>query len=471
MQALTRQNIQEKNIRPIKVLQFGTGNFMRGFPDWVVDLLNEKAGFNGNVQMIQVYGRKPAHGINAQDGLYHVLIRGYQNGEIIEEDRLIDSVVGAINPYLDYAEFLTQGEIPELEFIFSNTTEAGIYYDEKDRDRTLPPESFPGKLAALLFQRYVHFKGDPKKGLFILPCELIEDNGKKLKEIVLRYADLWDLPDGFSEWIEEHNHFCNTLVDRIVPGYPIDMAGKIQEKLGFKDEQMVMAEPFHFWAIQGPESLREKFPAEKIGLDVFVVKDLKPYRTRKVRILNGAHTALVPVAYLRGLKLVREAVENPETGKFLEETIFNEIIPTLDLPKEELDRFAKDVVDRFKNPFIKHQLSAIALNSISKFKVRVLPSILEYIKRKEKVPVNLAKAFAALIVFYKGNYKGVQIPLNDKPEVLAYFDKIWKIKDPEDIVGAVFVKIEYWERDLNLVPDLSTAVIKEVENLLEEEKR
>jgi tagaturonate reductase len=453
------------------VLQFGTGNFMRGFPDWVVDLLNEKAGFNGNIQMIQVHGRKPAYGINAQDGLYHVLIRGYQNGATVEENRLVDSVAGAINPYLEYPEFLSYGELPELEFIFSNTTEAGIYYDEKDKNRTIPPESFPGKLTALLFHRYEHFKGDPKKGLIILPCELIEDNGKKLKEIVLRYAERWDLPAGFSRWVDEKNSFCNTLVDRIVPGYPVDMGSKIQEKLGYKDEQLVMAEPFHFWAIEGPDILRDKFPAEKIGLDVKVVKDLKPYRTRKVRILNGAHTAMVPVAYLKGLRLVKEAVDDPETGKFLKETIFEEIIPSLDPPKEELHRFANDVIDRFKNPFIKHQLSAIALNSISKFKVRVLPSILEYIKRREKAPKNLARSFAALIVFYRGHYGGFQIPLNDKPQILAFFDKIWKIKDAEGIVESVFAKIDFWERDLNLVPHLSHEVIKEVERLLAEEKK
>src|SRR5690606_17848421 len=330
------------------------------------------------------YGKLPAEALNSQQGLYHVLERGFKNGRVIEEDRLITSVVGAINPGLAYKEFLELANNPELRFVVSNTTEAGIYFDPNDIHSEAVPASFPGKLTALLYRRFVHFERKNDKGLVIIPCELIEDNGIKLKNTVLQYANLWNLGEGFIQWIDDHNHFCNTLVDRIVPGFPQENAEEIQKKLGFRDEMMVMAEPFHLWVIEGPSLLEKEFPVGKVGLEVKFVKDLAPYRERKVRILNGAHSAMVPLAYLNGLRTVREAVEDKNMGTFLEQTIQDEIIPTLDLPKADLIQFAKDVVERFKNPFIKHQLSAIALNSISKFQVRVLPSLLEYVARKNK---------------------------------------------------------------------------------------
>lgn len=471
MKPLTRDNPKLKNDRPVKILQFGTGNFLRGFSDWMVDLLNEKTDFNGDIQMVQVHSKKPAKGINEQEGLYHVLIRGYQNGKTVESNRLIECVRGAINPYLEYADFLALAENPDLEIVFSNTTEAGIFFDENDKDWTQSPESFPGKLTALLYQRFDFFDGDSQKGLIILPCELIAENGDKLKEMVLRYIKLWNLPGTFEDWVVKNNIFCNTLVDRIVPGFPLDTAKTLQKELGFNDGQMVMAEPFHFWAIQGPQWIKEKFPTHKLGLDVRVVEDLTPFRTRKVKILNGGHTALVPVAYLSGIRLVREAVEDGVTGKFLHDVLFDEIIPSMDLPKNELLKFAEDVLDRFRNPFIDHKLSDIALNSISKFKVRVLPSILDYIKKEGKVPKNLAKSFAATIVFYRGHFNGMEIPLKDKPEILEYFDKLWKIKETEKIVADVLSKIDFWDQDLNLVSGLSQKVIEEMEVILASEKK
>ncbi|NHE58249.1 tagaturonate reductase [Cyclobacterium plantarum] len=469
MKPLNRQNTGKTSPRPLKIVQFGTGNFLRGFADWMVQVLNDQAEFNGDIQMVQVHSRKPARIINEQEGLYHVIVRGFQKGETVEENQLIDCVRGAINPYIDYKGFLELANSPELAFIFSNTTEAGIYFEEKDRDWTITPESFPGKLTALLFQRFRHFEGDPDKGLLILPCELIADNGQKLKENVLRYVDLWNLPGTFEDWLVKYNTFCNTLVDRIVPGFPIDAAEKIQENLGYRDDQMVMAEPFHFWAIDGPDELKEKFPADKQGLNVKFVADLTPFRTRKVRILNGAHTSLVPVAYLKGIRLVKEAMDDSGTSDFIEQTIFKEIIPSMDLPEDILKPFAEAVLDRFRNPFIKHKLSDIALNSISKWKVRVLPSLLDFIRKENRLPQHLCEAFAALIVFYRGHYKGEKIPLKDKEEILHYFDQIWKIKSSEEVVAGVLSKIEFWDQDLNLIPGLSQALIREVDLLLEKE--
>lgn len=470
MKPLNRETAHIKSDRPVKVLQFGTGNFLRGFIDWVIDILNDKTNFNGNVQIVQPHGRLPAEKLNGQEGLYHVLIRGFQNDRVVEENRLINSVVGAINPLLEYESYLHLAENPDLRFVISNTTEAGIYFDPNDIDREKTPGSFPAKLTAFLYRRFTAFEGSKGKGLIIIPCELIENNGGKLKEAILQYIHLWNLPHDFLSWIENHHTFCNTLVDRIVPGFPQENVEKIQNSLGFRDELMVMAEPFHLWAIEGPESIREEFPVEKIGLQVKFVKDLNPYRERKVRILNGAHTAMVPLAYLNGLRTVREAVEDAYIGEFLQKAIQEEIIPTLDLPEEELAQFAHDVMERFKNPFIKHQLSAIALNSIAKFQVRVLPSLLEYVDRKNQLPGNLVRSFAALIVFYKGKYKGQDIPVKDTEEVVAFFREVWKKEEVGNIVEEVLSNKQFWKTDLTTVLQLPERLTEEISLLLEEDK-
>lgn len=472
MQKLNRTTAQNIPPRPIKVLQFGTGNFLRGFVDWVIDILNEQTDFNGDVQIVQPHGKSPHRELIDQEGLYHVLTRGFQHGKVVKENRLITCVQSTINPYLDYQEYLNLADNPELEFVVSNTTEAGIYLDDKDTDYQSCPRSFPGKLTALLYRRYTHFSGAKDKGLTIIPCELIEDNGGKLKTTVLQYARQWGLSEDFERWIDSSLTFCNTLVDRIVPGFPEENSDAVQKELGFEDKLMVMAEPFHFWAIEGPESLKEAFPVGNVtGLDVIFVDNLTPYRERKVRILNGAHTAIVPLAYLRGLRTVRETVEDPYMGEFLETAIQQEIIPTLDLPEEELSAFATSVIERFKNPFIKHQLSAIALNSVSKFKVRVLPSLLEYVKRKKKLPDHLVRSFAALIVFYRGNYGGEVLPVNDTQDVMEFFDAIWTNGSTNTVVQSVLANKNLWEDDLNGISGLERKLTEEINSLLEQESK
>ena len=470
MQKLNRKTVQNLNPRPIKVLQFGTGNFLRGFIDWVIDILNEQSDFNGDVQIIQPHGKSPHRELINQEGLYHVLIRGFQHGKVVKGHRLITCVQSTINPYLEYQEYLNLADNPDLQFVFSNTTEAGIYVDDSDMDYQSCPRSFPGKLTALLYRRFTTFSGEKDKGLTIIPCELIENNGGKLKATVLQYSRQWHLSEDFERWVESSLTFCNTLVDRIVPGFPDENSGEIQGELGFEDKLMVVAEPFHFWAIEGPESLKETFPVGKTkGLDVEFVDDLTPYRERKVRILNGAHTALVPLAYLRGLRTVREAVEDPFMGEFLETAIQQEIIPTLNLPEEELKEFANSVIERFKNPFIKHQLSAIALNSISKFKVRVLPSLLEYVKKKGTLPTHLVQSLAALIVFYKGRYNGEDLPVKDTMEIMEFFQNTWKDTSTNELVKAVLANKTLWEEDLNKINGLEEKLAEEINLLLKQE--
>jgi tagaturonate reductase len=468
MNSLNRKLANIEKHPPVKVIQFGTGNFLRGFADWIFDLMNEKSGFEGSVQLVQVHGKNPAKSLLEQEGLYTLLTRGFQNGQTVDESRLITCIAGTINPYIDYEQFLDLGKLPELEWIISNTTEAGIFFDSDDTDFTKPPTSFPGKLTALLYKRFAYMQNT--KPIHVLPCELIEQNGAKLQETVLAYATHWQLPEGFFAWLESNVKFYNTLVDRIVPGFPAEEAEAIQENLGYKDDLMVVAEPFHFWAIEGPETLKDIFPAAKLGLDVVVVEDLQPYRTRKVRILNGAHTTLVPVAYLKGLRFVGDAINDSEVGEYLKKALFTEIIPSINLPKDELEKFADAVLDRFRNPFVKHQLSAIALNSTSKFRVRVLPSILDYIKKEDKLPVLLLQSLAALLVFYRGHFKGASIPVNDTAEVMEFFREVWQIADPYEIVPAALANTNLWGQDLNQYPGLSNLVIQEVISLLNSEK-
>lgn len=465
MKKLHRNNANVKN-RPIKILQFGEGNFLRGFVDWMVEEMNEKAGFDGDIQIIQPLNQGMGKMLNDQDGLYHLQLQGIQNGEIIDELKLITCVRGVINPYQDYQDYLSLAANPDLQFIISNTTEAGITFDPNDvLKENVVPKTFPGKLTALLHQRFQIFNENPSKGLIIIPCELIEKNGEMLKKCVLQYAELWDLAIGFITWIEESNLFCNTLVDRIVPGFPKDNIFEIQQKIGFEDSMIVKAEPFHLWVIEGPQSLREIFPADQAELEVKFVEDLSPFRTRKVRILNGAHTAMVPLAYLKGIRTVREAVEDEEMGAIIRETIYKEIIPTLDLPSEELKKYANEVLDRFRNPFIRHELASIALNSISKFKVRVLPSMVEYHQNFGTWPKNLVKSLAALILFYRGECNGESLPLNDGQEILDFFKAVWKKGNMEEIVTSILTQEEFWGIDLSKEDELISAVNQAILNL------
>jgi len=465
LKKLTRKNASAEKPRLVKILQFGEGNFLRAFVDWMVDILNEKTDFNGAVEIVQPIPKGMAKEVNAQEGLYHVVLKGIQQGKVFSETRLITCVSKAINPHEDFQNFLKSAENPDLKFMVSNTTESGIVFNSSDSNPGALADTFPGKVTQLLFHRFTFFKGDNNKGLILLPCELIEKNGDTLKKAILDYATLWKLPSSFTQWLEATNIFCNTLVDRIVPGFPRDTIQEIQKTIGYEDNLVVQAEPFHLWVIEGPPAVQQHLPAAKAGLDVKFVTDLTPYRTQKVRILNGAHTTLVPVAYLAGFRTVREAIDDTAIGTFIRNTIAEEIIPTLDLPPNELQKFASDVIERFQNPFIKHELLSIALNSISKYKVRVLPSVLEFHKREGKLPSNLLYALAALIRFYKGEWQGTVIPLNDSPEVLNFFKMAWENQNIDELVQNVLANQSFWGQDLNKLNGLTEVVSKALKQI------
>lgn len=462
---LNRANVGLEAKRPIKIVQFGEGNFLRAFIGYAIQELNKKADFNAGIAVVQPIDRGLVSMLNDQDGLYTLFMKGIKKGEEIQEVELIDNIVKGVDPYANFAEYLSLAKEESLEFIISNTTEAGIAYVESDTAEMQPPSSFPAKLTVLLHERFKHFNGDASKGLTIIPCELINHNSETLKEIILRYIEDWNLGEDFKNWILEHNAFHSTLVDRIVPGYPKDEIEAYNAQLDYADNLIVAAEVFLLWVIEGGDDLKAKLPFDKTNLDVKIVDDMQPYRTRKVRILNGAHTAMVPFSYLYGNRTVKQSVDNEFTGEFINKAVFNEIIDTLEMDRDELNSFAEEIFDRFRNPFIIHNLSSIALNSISKFKVRVLPSLLGYVEVHGKVPANLTYAFAALIRFYKGTWNGEELPVQDSEDIVAKFADIWSSNDYSEIAKQALSIVEYWDTDLTKVDNLVNAVAIALEEI------
>ena len=447
MNVLNRNTVQADSYTE-RILQFGEGNFLRAFANWMIHEMNHQANFDAGVVVIQPIANGLIKTLNDQDGLYTLYMNGIKNGEVLSERKVIDCIQRGINPYEDYDAYLANAENPNLRFVISNTTEAGISYNPKDNLEDAPQASFPGKLTALLYKRFHYFNGASEKGLIVIPCELIDRNGDNLKKIVLQYATDWNLGKGFVSWINNDNIFCNTLVDRIVPGYPRDKIDTITEELGYIDNLVVEGEQFHLWVIEAPESLKNEIPAKTCGLNIVFTNNMEPYRTRKVRILNGAHTSLVPVSYLYGIDKVRESLEDQVVGKFIQDVIFEEICHTLDLPEQELKQFSNAVLERFRNPYLEHDLISISLNSISKYKTRVLPSVLEYIKRENALPKRLLFSLAALIAFYRGDRNGLNIPLKDDQSVLDFFAAQWVAFDVKAIAKATLRNVDFWGQDL-----------------------
>ena len=420
-----------KQKRTERVIQFGEGGFLRGFVDWILQITNENTDFDGSVVVVQPIAQGMCDMLQAQDCVYTHMMRGLRDGQTVVEKKIIDVISRTVKPYDDYDAYLRLAENPDFRFIVSNTTESGIAYVPGDKLDDAPPKSFPAKVTALLYKRY----SLGLKGFIFLPCELIDKNGATLKQYILRYADDWALGDGFKAWVENDNIFCNTLVDRIVTGYP---RGENID-LGYEDNMLNTSELFHLWVIEGPQCILQELPLDKTGLNIIVTDDLSMYRTRKVRILNGAHTSMIPYAMLEGMQTVTDCMENENMRAFLNQCIFDEIIPTLDLPREELLSYAGTIIDRFSNPYIKHLCSSICLNSVSKFKVRVLPSLLTYIDRMGKYPQNLCKSLYKLVQFYKEG-----TPIDDE-EIIAYM-KAHSLRE-------ILANTEFWDTDLSFLYD------------------
>ncbi len=391
-----------KKERPVKVLQFGEGNFLRGFVDYMIDIANEKGEFDGDIVLVKPIEFGTLDRFRAQESQYTVSLRGIVDGEATVQNRIITSVTDVVAAHEEYDTYSAYAKLDSLRYIVSNTTEAGIVYDENDKLEMCPPMSFPGKLAKFLYERYTHFNGAMDKGLVMLPVELIDDNGIHLKECVMKQADNWNLSDEFKNWVEEACIFCSTLVDRIITGYPREEDEKLWEEWGYRDELIVTGEPFALWVIECPKDISGELPLDKAGMPVIYTDNQKPYKQRKVRILNGAHTSFVLASYLAGNDIVLESMKDETVFNFMKTTIFDEVIPTLTLPKQELIDFAEAVITRFNNPYVKHALLSISLNSVSKWRARCMPSFLGYIELNKELPKCLTFSLAALMAFYKG---------------------------------------------------------------------
>ncbi len=479
LKALNRRTAP-KSAMPERIIQFGEGNFLRAFVDWIIFNMDQKTDFNSSVVVVQPIDHGMADWLNGQDCLYHVNLQGKENGVPINTLTRIDVISRALNPYTQFAAFLALAEQPEMRFVISNTTEAGIAFDPACQLANTPAASYPGKLVQLLFHRYQYFSGDPTKGMIIMPCELIFLNGHHLKECIYQYIELWkdDMGDdyeGFKAWFTDHCYVCATLVDRIVPGFPRDTIHDIQQKIGYKDNLVVKAENFHLWVIEKAENMtveqmKEEFPAEKAGLHVLITDNEKPYHARKVTLLNGPHTVLSPVAFLSGVDIVRDACEHPIIGRYIHKVQFDELMQTLDLPLDECKQFANDVLERFENPFVDHQVTSIMLNSFPKYETRDLPGVKTYLKRKGTLPKGLVFGLAAIITYYKGGERsdGTPITPNDDCKITDRMAQLWATGDTQAVAQGVLAFDYVWHEDLNqAVPGLC-AMVKEHLDLIQE---
>ena len=456
MERLNRTTAPQAKTYTEKVIQFGEGNFLRAFIEWIIWKTNQKTDFNASVVVVQPIDRGMVDMLNEQDGLYHLNLQGLLDGKPVDSIDLIDVISRGINPYRDFQDYLKLAEQPEMRFIISNTTEAGIAFDPACKFTDAPASSYPGKLVQLLYHRYEYFKGDLNKGFIIFPCELIFLNGKHLKECIYQYIELWKLGEDFKNWFEKACGVYCTLVDRIVPGYPRDNAAELCERAGYEDHLLDKAEIFHLWVIEAPKEVAKEFPADKAGLNVLFVPSEAPYHERKVTLLNGPHTVLSPVGYLSGLNTVRECCEDETIGAFVRKVMYEELLPTLNLPEEELRKFAGDVLERFKNPFVKHFVTSIMLNSFPKFKTRDLPGLKTYLERKGELPKGIVLGLAGICTYYKGGKRGDdEIVVNDDEAIKNLLVELWASGDvaavAKGVLGAEFI----WDEDLNAVPGLT----------------
>lgn len=447
MEKLLRSSIDDPPKYPLRILQFGGGNFLRAFLGWIVEILNEETEWKGSIALVKPTSFGSYEILKAQQGLYHVQLQGIREGVPASEVKRIHCVREVLNPYTDWEGFLDLAGMDTIRYIVSNTTEAGIFFDPDSGPDDRPPLSFPAKLTCWLYRRYQHFKGDPAMGCTILPCELIEANGSQLRDIILKHASAWNLEPQFRDWVKEANIFCNTLVDRIVSGFPEALAEEVWEETGYEDPMLVSAEYYHSWVIEGGEAMAACFPTTTTPVNVKFVPDLRPYRELKVRILNGTHTLMVALGLLAGVRYVHECMEDPVISQFLEEMIKNEIGPVLDMPRQEVEAFADAVITRFRNPFLCHELVSISLNSTAKFKTRVLPLLQAYQHTAKPTPQRILLAFAAFIYCFSGRGDSQGIVLKENPETYDHFRDIWKDYQPTpaDALEVVNRVLEYPE--------------------------
>ncbi|XID94818.1 tagaturonate reductase [Paenibacillaceae bacterium WGS1546] len=476
MNKLNRSMLQadKRTVAPASVLQIGEGNFLRGFVDWMIHECREQGLYEGAIAVTQPRpsGKPKIDALNEQDRLYTLVVRGLEGGERVERKITVTAFAEAFDPYSDWERFIRTGVSPALRVVVSNTTEAGLVYRQETLKEGEPILSFPGKIAYLLYRRYVACEGAADRGLVFLPCELLERNGDALRDAVLRYAEDWGLPEPFKEWVRAHNRFLNSLVDRIVTGYPErEQAEAWFAEWGYRDDLLCVAEPYHLWAIEAESELEALLPFRQAGLNVHWVDDLKPYQQRKVRILNGAHTLMAPLGIVRGFEHVRGLMEDAEMGEFVRSAVIGEIVPSLPYDRDEMKAYADTVFERYANPFIRHRLADIAMNSVSKFGTRLLPSLEYYAERGEPVPGGLAEGLAGLLRYYRvvrsgerfvgKTLAGDEYEVRDDARVLDTMASIWENAEQAPLRSTVvrlLAERSLWGRDLSVWPGLAEEI-------------
>lgn len=470
-----------KAVAPEKIIQFGEGNFLRAFVDWIVKNMNDTTDFNASVVVLQgTRNAFPMTLLQGQDCMYHVNLQGRLNGEVVNSLTRIDCLSRGLNPYEQFDAYMGLADQPEIRFVISNTTEAGITFSAESKFTDAPCENYPARLTQLLYRRFKTFNGAADKGLIIMPCELIFENGHHLKDCINKAIDLWKEDLGadyetFKNWFNTYNYVCATLVDRIVPGFPRKEINQIQEKLGYKDNVVVQGEAFHLWVIERPdnmsiEELRAEFPAEKAGLNVIITDSEAPYHERKVTLLNGPHTVLSPVSYLSGVDIVRDACNHPVLGEYIRKVQFDELMQTLNLPMDELKKYGESVLERFDNPYVDHQVTSIMLNSFPKFQTRDLPGLKTYLERKGELPKGIVLGLAAIITYYKGGKRadGADIVPNDDRQIMQLLTDLWATGDTRKVAEGVLAADELIWKDhgnLNNIPGLTDLVVEYLDSI------
>lgn len=471
MEAIQSEQIHKKinqlprTTHPVKVLQFGSGIFLRGFVDWMLQELNAKSDFDAGVCVVQSISQSKT--LEDQEGVFTVILKGIKDDEFVSKLTKVDVIQRVVFPLQDFESYLAEAQNPDLQFIISNTTEAGIQFVGDDNCVTELASSFPGKLTQLLYRRFQH---NLNNKLTVLPTELIENNGAELKSVILKYVRHWSLPYEFTVWLNEHVTFCNTLVDRIISGFPKKPKEVLFDELGYEDNLAVEAEWFHLWVIEGPRWVEEILPLRKAGFNVVFTHDLTPYRIRKVRILNGAHTGMAVIGRQMGILTVRDAIEDALLGKFLRRLVYDEIVPHIPGDLQELERYADEVINRFRNPAIDHKLEAISLNSFSKFKVRVLTSLIDNMQSDGRVPKRLSFILASLLYYYRALNHYKDFVIKDSEDIIELMKDAWIEKNySEEQVNELCVKVlssTIWGFDFMKHPLLISQTSKQLYSIL-----
>jgi tagaturonate reductase len=485
---LTRFNLQNINAGfvsvpdeslfalPEKVLQFGTGVLLRGLPDYFIDKANRGGIFNGRIVVVKSTGGGDSESFEKQDGMYTLCMRGLINGQPVEENIISSAISRVLSAGKEWDSVLQCAHNPGLTIIISNTTEVGIEL-VKDDIRRYPPSSYPGKLLAFLYERYKVFNGSSQSGLVIVPTELISDNGEKLESIVLELAHQNGLEENFIEWLEHNNHFCNSLVDRIVPGKPAaGLKASLELQLGYQDELITMSEVYSLWAIEGDDHIKDVLSFAKADNGIVITDDITLFKELKLRLLNGTHTLSCGVAFLSGFATVKQAMDNPLLSNFMKGLMLDEISGAIPyaVPGNDAKEFAVKVIDRFSNPSIEHQWISITLNYTSKLKMRVVQVLQRYHELYNKIPEKLATGFAAWLLFmravkkegnvYFGELNGHPYPIRD--EMAGYFFNHWQNLSPEILVKTVLSDASLWEADLATIPGFEEKVTEKLLEIL-----